>query len=142
MEEHFSNYSKKKRSDQCSIVQHKAGFNQLPDSTRYEFRLETSISKKALKRLMKNPRTQDELFKSLDKMHNDELLPRNKKDFKRYGSLTEYKFNDLRMLVREGKNNVPDTIIAIVHRNDLTKVSESKSLKKNINNNLKELNED
>jgi len=56
-------------------------------------------------------------------MKKGELLPRNQKDFKGFKTLKEIKLNKTRMLVQPGKNDAPDTIVAIFMRRDMNDIS-------------------
>ena len=102
--------------------QDKAGFNELPDSPKYIFKLETKTAKTALKSIWNNAEARKEVLAALERMHNGELLPRNQKNFKGFKTLKEMKFSDTRMLVRPGKNGNPDEIIVIFMKRDLNRV--------------------
>ena len=108
--------------DQCD-QQNKAGINELPDSSKFIYNLETKTAKKAVKNVWKNPQARKEIISNLDKIDRGELLPRNEKDFKGFKTLKELKFTKTRMLVRPGKNGKPDEIIAIFLRRDLDDVA-------------------
>lgn len=47
-------------------------------------------------------------------MNKGELLPRNQKNFKDFKTLKEIKLTNTRMIVKPGKNGVPDEIVTIV----------------------------
>lgn len=55
-------------------------------------------------------------------MKKGELLPRNQKDLKGFKTLKEIKLNKSRILVQQGKNGAPDTIVAIFMRCDIDDV--------------------
>lgn len=115
-----SKKKKKKKQDQCSIdEQNKAGIDELPDSSKFIYKLETKTARKALKKVWKNPEAKKEVLAGLDRMDRGELLPRNQKDFKGFKTLKEVKFKDTRMLVEPGKNGGSDQIVAIFMRKDL-----------------------
>lgn len=116
--------------DQCD-QQKKAGINELPDSSKFIYNLETKTAKKALKNAWKNPPVREEIISNLYKIDRGELLPRNQKDFKGFTTLKELKFTETRMLVRPGKKGEPDEIIAIFLRRDLNNVA--KKLKNKYN---------
>lgn len=118
------NKKKSKEEDQCSIDgQNKAGIDTLPDSVEFTYNLETKTAKKALKKVWKNPEAKKEVLDGLDKMNKGELLPRNQKDFKGFKTLKEIKLTNTRMIVKPGKNGVPDEIVAIVMKRDLKHVA-------------------
>lgn len=106
--------------DQCPIhEQKKGGFDELPNSSKYIYNLETKTARRALKRVWKNPNAQQEVLAGLKKIDKGELLPRNQKDFKGFKSLKEFKFSDTRMLMQPGKDGEPDEIVVICMRRDL-----------------------
>ena len=106
--------------DSCPILEkNKGGIDELPDSFRFIYNLETKTSKKALKKVWKNPQARKEILANLNKMNSGELLPRNEKDFKGFKTLKELKFTKTRMLIRPGENGAPDEIVAIFLRRDL-----------------------
>ena len=90
----YSSNSKKKQSqDQCSIdEQKKAGIDELPDSPEFIYKLETKTARKALKKLWKNDEAKTEVLAGLNRINNDELLPRNQKNFKGFKTLKKVKF--------------------------------------------------
>ena len=69
--------------NQCD-QQNKAGINELPDSSKFIYNLETKTAKKAIKNVWKNPQARKEVIFNLDKIDRGGLLPRNEKDFKVY----------------------------------------------------------
>lgn len=119
--EHPSFYSKKKKSaEQCSIYeQNKGGIDELPDSSKFLYSLETKAAKQTLRKVWKNPEAKKEALAGLARMDRGELLPRNQKDFKGFKTIKEIKLSKTRMLVQPGKNGAPDTIVAIFMRRDI-----------------------
>lgn len=110
------------KEGQC-YQQNKAGFKELPDSSKFIYNLETKTAKNALKAVWKDHEAKKEIISSLGKIDRGELLPRNQKDFKGFKTLKELKFTKTRILVRPGKNGKPDEIIAILLRRDLDEVA-------------------
>jgi len=55
----------------------KAGFAELPDSSKFIYSLETKTAKKTLKKVWKNPQAKKEVLAGLGRMDRGELLPRN-----------------------------------------------------------------
>jgi hypothetical protein len=99
--------------------QNKAGINDLPDSSRFIYRLETKSAKKTVKKVWKNSKAQKELLAGLKRMDKGELLPRNEKSLKGFKKLKEVKLNDVRVIVNPGRKGDPDEIVGIVMRKDL-----------------------
>lgn len=115
---------KNKLNDQCPITeQNKAGIDELPDSSKFIYKLETKTARKALKDVWKNPEAKKEVLAGLDRMNKGELLPRNQKNFKGFKTLKEIKLTDTRMLVQPGQNGGPDQIVAIFMRRDLDNIA-------------------
>ena len=119
--EHPSFYSKKKKSaEQCLIdEQNKGGIDELPDSSKVIYNLETKAAKQTLRKIWKNPEAKKEVLAGLARIDRGELLPRNQKNFKGFKTLKEIKLTKTRMLVQPGKNGAPDTILAIFMRRDM-----------------------
>ena len=97
----------------------------MPDSSEYIYTLET---KKALKKVWKNPEARKEVLAGLADMDSGELLPRNEKNFKSFKELKEIKLKDTRMLVKPGQKGALDEVVVIFMKNDMAKVE--KNLKK------------
>lgn len=75
-----SNKPKKKKQseDQCPIEeQNKAGIDELPDSSKFIYKLETKTARQALRKVLKNPVAKKEVLAGLDRMNRGELLPQN-----------------------------------------------------------------
>ena len=107
-----SNQEKKNKEKICPIPdQYKAGFDELPDSSKYIYDIENS-SKENLKHVWKNPKAKKELLKKLEKINKGELTPRNRKSLKGFKRLKEYKFGrkGILVIINPGKKGEPDTI--------------------------------
>ena len=103
-------------TDQCD-QQNKAGINELSDSCKFIYNLETKTGKKAVKNIWKNTQARKEIISNLDKIDRGKLLPRNEKDFKGFKTLKELKFTKTRMLIRPGKNKLNIFTVDIINRN-------------------------
>ena len=122
--DHRLNDRKKKSEEQCPIYQQKkANIEELPDSSKYIYSLETKTAKKAIKNIWKNPEARQEVLDGLGRMDRGELLPRHEKNFKGFKELKEIKLNDTRMLVKPGQKGAPDEIVIICMRRDLDSVA-------------------
>jgi len=111
---------KKQSAEQCSIYeQNKGGIDELPDSSKFIYSLETKAAKQTLRKVWKNPEAKKEALAGLARIDRGELLPRNQKDFKGFKTIKEIKLSKTRMLVQPGKNGAPDTIVAIFMRRDM-----------------------
>ena len=75
--------------------QNKAGIEELPDSSKFIYGLDSKVAKKALKKVWKNPKAKKEVLAGLTIMDRGELLPRNKKDFKGFKTIKEIKLKGL-----------------------------------------------
>jgi hypothetical protein len=106
-------------SESFTDEQNKAGIDELPNSSKFVYKLETKTAKKTLQKVWKNPKAKKEVLAGLDRMNKGELLPRNQKPFKGFKTLKEIKLTDTRILVQPGQNGGPDQIVAIFMRRDL-----------------------
>ena len=124
----FKSMDNNKPENQCPrFDQNKAGVDELPDSSKFIYNLETKTAKKTLQKVWKNPNAKKEVLDGLARMDSGELLPRNEKNFKKFKTLKEIKLTNTRMLVRPGKDGAPDEILVIFMKKEI----------KNVENNLK-----
>jgi hypothetical protein len=110
-------------SDDSPYQQNKGDIDELPDSSKYSYKLETKTARKALDKVWKDPKARKEVLAGLKRIDKGELLPRNQKTFKACKTLNEIKFGKTRMLTQTGQNGGPDQIVAIFMRNDLEKIA-------------------
>jgi hypothetical protein len=75
------------------------GGDELPDSSKFIYNLETKAARKALNKVWKNPEAKKEVLAGLDRMNKGELLPRNQKNFQGFKTRKEIKLTRTRMLV-------------------------------------------
>ena len=120
----YCGWTDETEEDQCQIKP-PGKFDELPNSSKFIYKLETKTARKALKNVWKNPEAKKEVLAGLDRMRMSkaELLPRNQKNFKGFKTLKEIKLTDTRMLVQRGQNGGPDQIVAIFMRRDLDNIA-------------------
>jgi hypothetical protein len=120
---HFPSNIGRPNQSPSSDKQNKAGFDELPDSSKFIYSLETKIAKNSLKKVWKNKAAKKEVLAGLDKIDKGKLLPRNEKELKGFKTLKEIKLKNTRMLVQRRKDGAPDQIVAIFMRRDMDSIT-------------------